>query len=1027
MTEAGLPERQQESRGVTIFDGGEMARLIAERDWSDSPVGPPDTWPQSLKTTVGLILPAAAQIVVFWGPEYVAIYNDAYAPAIGDNHPKALGRPAREHWAELWDDLEPLLRSVLETGQTVFAKDREFYVERYGYPETVYFDISYSAIPDEAGKVAGILCVVSDTTDRVLSERRSLEDRERLVQMFDQSPTFTAVMRGPGHVFEVANPAYLQLVGNRDVIGKSVREALPEIAGQGFFELLDDVFRSGKPYVGLDTPVVIDRGGSEEERFVDFVYQPLTDGSGRVNGILVQGSDVTERQVAQQQLRESEHRLRMTTEAANIGTWDFNPQTGELRWDARCKELFGLPADAEITYEIFLQGLHSDDRAATDEAVENALRPDGPGAYSVTYRTIGLQDGIQRWISATGRSVFTGEGSERIATRFLGTVIDISASMATEQRLRDESHNLEVLNTTGSAIAGELDLQRVVQLVTDAGVELTGAQFGAFFYNVVNPAGESYMLYTLSGVPRSAFEKFPMPRNTAIFAPTFGGEGVVRSDDITKDPRYGKSDPHFGMPKGHLPVVSYLAVPVVGRTGEVIGGLFFGHPEPGRFEARHEQLMEGIAAQAAIAIDNARLFGNAQHEIEQRMKAEQALTALNETLESRVAEEIQQRSRVEEALRQTQKMETVGQLSGGIAHDFNNLLQVIHGNLSIMQRLLPADDEKLRRSVNNALSGTERAAALTKRLLAFSRRQPLDTRPIDVNRLILDMTELLHRTLGETVIIDNKLSSGIPNALVDANQLENALLNLAINARDAMPRGGHLEIGTSVTRLDDAERAELGLTKECYVLITVRDDGEGMSEEVRQRAVEPFFSTKEVGQGTGLGLSMVYGFVNQTGGQLRLNSTLGEGTTVELYLPCSTAEARQESNEPGQAELPRGHGERILVCEDDDEVRFFSTEALRDLGYNVIEARDANTALAALAEHGEVDLLFTDVVLPGGRTGADLAREAKAQQPGLKVLFTTGYARSALDQAPDGERSLEVLTKPFGVEDLANRIRNMLR
>ena len=248
------------------------------------------------------------------------------------------------------------------------------------------------------------------------------------------------------------------------------------------------------------------------------------------------------------------------------------------------------------------------------------------------------------------------------------------------------------------------------------------------------------MLYTLSGVPRSAFEQFPMPRNTKVFAPTFNGEGVVRSDDITKDARYGHNAPHYGKPKGHLPVVSYLAVPVTGRKGEVIGGLFFGHEEAGRFSEQHERLMEGIAAQAAIAIDNARLFGAAQHEIDQRQNAERALTALNETLESRVSEEIGRRSQAEEALRQTQKMETVGQLSGGIAHDFNNLLQVIHGNLSILERALPPEgDPKLRRSVANALSGTERAATLTKRLLAFSRRQPLDARPVDVNRLILDM------------------------------------------------------------------------------------------------------------------------------------------------------------------------------------------------------------------------------------------------------------------------------------------------
>jgi len=728
---------------------------------------------------------------------------------------------------------------------------------------------------------------------------------------------------------------------------------------------------------------------------------------------------------AAEALQISADRLRLATEAAAIGTWDFNPTTGELAWDTRCKELFGLPPEAKVDYDIFLAGLHPDDREATDRAVQDALRPDGSGVYNVEYRTIGLEDGVERWIAATGKGLFAPGASTRQADRFIGTVIDISDRVRVEKQLLEESHNFEILNRTGAAIASELDLEKVVQMVTDAGVELTGAEFGAFFYNVLDDAGESYMLYTLSGVPRSAFEKFPMPRNTKVFAPTFAGEGTVRSDDITQDPRYGKNAPYYGKPKGHLPVVSYLAVPVIGRSGEVIGGLFFGHPQPGQFKERHERLMDGIAAQAAVAIDNARLFRAAQLEIDRRVKAEQALTALNESLESRVADEIGNRLRAEETLRQSQKMETVGQLSGGIAHDFNNLLQVIHGNLTMLAHSMPKD-EKMKRSVANALIGTERATALTQRLLAFSRRQPLKPRAVNVNQLIEGMSELLHRTLGEPIEIATSLDPDIPSALVDENQLENAILNLAINARDAMPNGGRLEIRTDVPDLAEplGDAASDDPPQSC-VRISVIDTGEGMSAEVLGRAVEPFFTTKEVGQGTGLGLSMVYGFVRQSGGQLQLTSREGEGTCAALLLPCADGDGAGKPDQASASPLLRGRGETILVCEDDADVRMFSTEALTDLGYRVLEASDAAAALDLLEQGGKIDLLFSDVVLPGGRTGADLAREARQRYPGLKVLLTTGYARSALDDSGVAP-AFEVIAKPFSVDRLAQRLRQIL-
>jgi PAS domain S-box-containing protein len=271
---------------------------------------------------------------------------------------------------------------------------------------------------------------------------------------------------------------------------------------------------------------------------------PVFDEQGEIVEWFGMAADVTERRRAEERLRESEHRLRLAAEAADVGTWDFNPATGELSWDERCKRFFGLQPDAEITYEIFLDGLHPEDRERTDAAVQRALEPVGPGEYDVEYRTVGIGDKIERWIAAKGRAIFEGEGESRRAIRFIGTVIDISDRRRAADELSEESHTLETLNRVGSAIASELDLERVVQMVTDAGVDLTGAQFGAFFYNVIDAKGESYTLYTLSGVDRSAFDKFPMPRNTHVFGPTFRGEGIVRSDDITKDPRYGKNPPY---------------------------------------------------------------------------------------------------------------------------------------------------------------------------------------------------------------------------------------------------------------------------------------------------------------------------------------------------------------------------------------------------------------------------------------------------------------------------------------------------
>ncbi len=712
------------------------------------------------------------------------------------------------------------------------------------------------------------------------------------------------------------------------------------------------------------------------------------------------------------------------------------------------------------------------------------------------------------------------------------------------ERLREEARSLETLNRVGSVIAAELDLDRAVQAVTDAATELTGAQFGAFFYNVFDDKGESYMLYTISGVPREAFSSFPMPRNTAVFGPTFAGEGIVRSDDITKDPRYGKNAPRHGMPQGHLPVCSYLAAPVKSRSGKVLGGLFFGHSEPGIFTERAESLLSGIAAQAAIAIDNARLYRAAQKEIAERVKTEEALrksearlSDLNENLEAAVAERTQERDRTwnlsrdllgvadrsgiwlsvnpawtatlgwsasdilgktsewlehpddrentrdevrylasgsvtpqfenrfravdgsyrwlswtavsegdliyavardvtaakeqaetlrlaEEQLRQSQKLEAVGKLTGGVAHDFNNLLQVIGGNLQLLSKDMAGHD-KAQQRLQNALAGVTRGSKLASQLLAFGRRQALEPKVVNLGRLVRGFDDMLRRAIGEGIEIETVVSGGLWNTLVDPSQVENALLNLAINARDAMEGHGKLTIEAGNASLDDAYAARhADVAAGQYVMLAVTDTGSGMTPEVIEQAFEPFFTTKPTGKGTGLGLSMVWGLVKQSEGHIKIYSEPGEGTTIRIYLPRS----RQQEDLAVDIDTGPivGGSETVLVVEDDEEVRATVIELLTDLGYKVLRATDAQTGLAVIDSGVPIDLLFTDVVMPGPLRSPELARKARERLPQIAVLFTSGYTDNAIVHGGRLDEGIELLSKPYTREALARKVRYVL-
>nr|WP_252275613.1 PAS domain-containing protein [Pseudomonas subflava] len=412
----------------------------------------------------------------------------------------------------------------------------------------------------------------------------------------------------------------------------------------------------------------------------------------------------------------------------------------------------------------------------------------------------------------------------------------------------------------------------------------------------------------------------------------------------------------------------------------------------------------------------------------ERDRAIAALRAFNETLEQRVADRTAELMQAEEKLRQSQKMEAVGQLTGGLAHDFNNLLAGISGALDLtLLRIAQGRWQDIEKYIVTAQGAAKRAAAVTHRLLAFSRRQTLDPRPTDVNLLIAGMAELIQRTVGPSIRVETSGASGLWPALVDASQLENALLNLCLNARDAMPEGGSIQVRTANRRMDKEAARALDLREGEYLSLAVTDTGVGMTPEIMAKAFDPFFTTKPIGQGTGLGLSMIYGFAQQSGGQVRIQSELGNGSTVSLYLPRYHGDAAKDETEAGSNPSACAEtGETILVVDDEPTVRMLLTEALGNLGYTLIEAADSLAGLKVLRSDVHIDLLITDVGLPGGMNGRQMADAGRELRPGLKTLFITGYAEQEVFEPRHLGPGMEVLTKPFTIDALVAKVRELV-
>lgn len=484
-----------------------------------------------------------------------------------------------------------------------------------------------------------------------------------------------------------------------------------------------------------------------------------------------------------------------------------------------------------------------------------------------------------------------------------------------------------------------------------------------------------------------------------------------------------RTDPSTAMASQQLAAKSALAfvnVPLIER-GSLVALLFVNAALPRDWSTEEVRFIKDVADRVRVTVERARNAA-ALRESERRLRE------VNESLETRIEARTRALMDAEEALRQAQKMEAVGQLTGGLAHDFNNLLASMNASLQILQvRLKQEKYEGLERYIAMGQESVRRAAALTQRLLAFARRQTLDPKPTDVNRLVASMEDLIRRTVGTEVELEVVGAGGLWSTRIDASQLENSLLNLCINARDAMlPKGGRLTIETANKWLDERGAAERDLAPGQYISVCVTDTGTGIPPEVIKRVFDPFFTTKPLGRGTGLGLSMVYGFVRQSGGQIRIYSEVCKGTTMCLYLPRHLGEAGIDEPpvEPGLLET--GDGQTVLVVEDEQTVRILIEEVLAEAGYKTITAPDGASSLRILQSAARIDLLVTDVGLPGGMNGRQVADAARVGRPALKVLFITGYAENAAVGNGHLEHGMEILTKPFDIASLARKVHNMI-
>ena len=702
-------------------------------------------------------------------------------------------------------------------------------------------------------------------------------------------------------------------------------------------------------------------------------------------------AEVTNRLRLQQ---ERERELALALKAGGFGTWSFELATKTLTASDECKALFGRNPALPFTYEDRVAAIHPDDRDRAISSLETAaeLRREHNEEYRIFW-----PDGSLHWLTSRGQPFFDADDQP---VRIAGVSMDITTAKRADLKR--------------NALARLNDLFRDLDQSADisfAAAEILGQTLGVSRagYGLVDPVKETITIerdWNAPGVPSIAGTLAFRDHGSYIEDLKRGETATVA--DSRLDPRTAGTSTVLEA----INARSFINMPLT-EHGGFVALIFVNDSSPRQWSEDDIAFVREVAERTRDATE--------------RRRAERELAELAASLEKQVAERTAELVATEDALRQSQKMEAVGQLTGGLAHDFNNLLTGISGSLEMIQlRLEQGRNADVDRYVDAAQGASRRAAALTHRLLAFSRRQTLDPRPTDANVLITGMEELISRTVGPSVIVETSLADELGFTLVDPGQLENALLNLCINARDAMPDGGRIMIETRNRKIDEQGGRERDIDPGDYICLSVSDTGTGMSPDVIAKAFEPFFTTKPIGSGTGLGLSMIYGFARQSGGQVRIHSVPDAGTTVTIYLPRNACAAEPEKAQSKFFEVQRAEGgETILLVDDEASIRMLVTETLIDLGYQVMEAADGPSALKLIAAGRKIDLLVTDVGLPG-MNGRQLADAVRSGRPELKILFITGYAENAVLNHGHLEAGMHVITKPFTMEALASRIGELL-
>ncbi|TPG56105.1 PAS domain-containing protein [Sphingomonas glacialis] len=971
------------SAKLRFLDGaGPTATRLRTRDWSDHPLGPPEDWPATLKLSVSLCLRARFPSAVYWGADFWLIYNDAWTGiSDGDADGSKLARPVAETRPELWPMIEPHFRRTFETGEGATFSAQPVTMLRDGAPSLTYWTYNISPIQDEDGTVCGLFNQGLEVTGHVETEqalRAAKRERDFILTLVEEQ----RIQPAPDDVMQ----------HTAEVLGKFL-----EVDRVGFFEVTpDDLLKYGACWVSgrlsaltgtMPTVMFGKMVGTMVQLGNTLAFSAPDDPDAPPQAVL--GATGTKAGMSVPLVRGGTLQAALYISHAEPRAWTRGEialveEVAELSWDAV----------ARVRAVTELRALNAE--LASKVAARTAER-DQLWEFSTDLLGIAERDG--RWISVNPAwERLLGWASEDIIGRdsqWLRHPDDAGGNAAEIARIAASgtTHRLEKRLRTRDGGYRTFAWQTI----------LVGDRIYTNARDITEERRQEAAL-------RAADAR------TRIVLDAMEGVGVW-TYDVVRD----RFDSEIGFAElyGFTPEQMQAGVSLCDVAGRI-------HPEDrpildAAIELARKTGQDGAHEYRLLLPDGSVRWVMARNHV-QHDAAGRPETVVG------VGVDVSRQRELEERLRQAHKMEAVGQLTGGLAHDFNNLLMGISGALELMQlRVRQGRSDDLPRYLDAAQAGTVRAAALTHRLLAFSRRQPLDPRPVHVPQLIAGVEDLVRGTLGPSITLETAIDADSWSVLADANQLENAVLNLCINARDASPAGGTVRITTHNETFDPAAAALRDLVPGAYLVLCVADSGTGMSPEVIARAFDPFFTTKPTGQGTGLGLSMIYGFVRQSGGQVQIDSRLGEGTTMCLYLPRHDGAVGDGA--PAQAGPMLGgaqRGETVLVVDDEPSVRMLVSEVLGDLGYVALEAATGAAALELLRSAERIDLLVTDVGLPGGLNGRQVADAARVARPMLPVLFITGFAENAVVGDSALEPGMALLAKPFAIETLAQRIRAML-